>query len=103
MDAEAHEPTDPHAGEDAPPLSLGRLRAAFAEMFRTPAGAASSGDRAGSSDQRDAEVDDAVTPEGILEALLFVGAADDAPISAGRIAAAIRGVTPDDVPAIADR
>lgn len=102
MDTEANEPTDPPNGEDAPPLSLARLRAAFAQMFSTPAG----DDGAPASyaaDEPRGDEDDAVTPEGILEALLFVGAPDDAPIPAERIAGAIRGVEPEDVPAIADR
>jgi len=46
---------------------------------------------------------DAVTPDGVVEALLFVGREDARPLSAEELAAGIRGVEPTDVPAIVER
>ena len=67
----------PDSDPDPPVLSIGRLRAAFARMLSGPAGKATAPDP------------DAVTPEGIAEALLFVGSADGRPAPPERIAQAI--------------
>lgn len=61
-----------------------RLRAAFARML-------------GDSADEPAPKADAVTPEGIIEAALFVGQPDGAPLSAEQLAAVTRDVTPNDV------
>ncbi|QDT67152.1 Segregation and condensation protein B [Planctomycetes bacterium MalM25] len=79
--------------EAAAPLSANRLRAAFARMFGKP------GD-----DDDDAPIEsvspaalDAVTPEGVVEALLFVGRPEGEAIDAERLASAIRDTTPDEI------
>lgn len=73
------------------PLSMQRLRAAFARML---------GDKEESA--RSATAATGPTPEGIVEAALFVGSHDDAPLSAERLAGVMRDVTPDEVRAHID-
>lgn len=46
---------------------------------------------------------EAVTPEAIVEALLFVGHADGSPVSAEEIAAAIRDHAPEEIPPLVER
>jgi segregation and condensation protein B len=76
---------------DAPAtLPMSRLRAAFARMLDNPSAAVASPDP------------DAVTPEGIVEAILFVGRADDAAITAEEIAAVIRDVSAEEVARLID-
>lgn len=76
------------ASENAPPVTMSRLRAAFARMLGKPADSLAP-PSAGAS------------PEGIVEALLFVGRADGAPLTAEELAGAMRDVTPQEVEAIA--
>lgn len=85
---------DPAASTDADeagPASMSRLRAAFARMLDKPSTVVA------------APETDAVTPEGIVEAVLFVGRPDDAPITAEEIAAIIRDVSADEVDGLVDR
>ncbi|TWT99887.1 Segregation and condensation protein B [Botrimarina colliarenosi] len=72
-------------------LPMSRLRAAFERMLDKPSNASPAPDP------------DAVTPEGIVEAVLFVGRSDDAPISAEAIAAVIRDVSAADVDTLIER
>ena len=85
----------PAAEEDAAPLSLARLQDAFAQMLGSPAEAADA--------VAPAPADDAVTPEGIVEAMLFVGRPGGAALTAEEIAEAIRDVSPGEVHEIAER
>lgn len=86
------------ANEPAAPLSLARLKDAFARMLGAPAA-----DNADAADAPPAGDPTAVTPEGIVEALLFVGRPDDAPLSADEIAELIRDVSPEEVDRIVER
>lgn len=120
---DAHDGTDAHdatAGNPSP-LSLSRLREAFAEMLDPQADAASgeSGRRlrsaGASTDNRPASddppqvvVDDAaaplpdpceISPRSVVEAMLFVGYSDNRPLSAREMAAALRGVSPTEIDA----
>lgn len=88
--------TDPATTTDASadpsaPLSLTRLRAAFARMLGKPE---SDGPRPDAG---------AATPEGIVEAVLFVGRAQDAPVAPEEIAAVIRDVDADEVDTLVDQ
>ncbi len=98
---------DPPAAERrASPLSLSRLRDAFATMLGnrptddSPAreAAKSPRDKASSSDFA---VDGpcAINPRSVVESMLFVGRPDNGPISARELAAAMRGVSPAEIEA----
>ncbi len=76
------------------PLSASRLRAAFARMLGKP-----SDDGAASETESPSPRDEAVTPAGIVEALLFVGQPDGLGRSAEALAATIRDTTPAEVEA----
>lgn len=85
--------------EAAAPLSANRLRAAFARMFGKPG-----------EDERDGPVEpvspaalDAVTPEGVVEALLFVGRPGGEGMDAERLASAIRDTKPDEIGPLVER
>jgi segregation and condensation protein B len=92
-----------------PPLSLGRLRDAFAAMLRpaaesqdasglrsTPSGLADSRHPIADSNQADSVE---INPRSVIEAMLFVGRPDNGAISARELAAAMRGVSPAEVDA----
>lgn len=72
-------------------LPMSRLRAAFARMLDNPSATIATPDP------------DAVTPEGIVEAVLFVGRTDDTAITAEEIAAVIRDVSAEEVAGLVDR
>ncbi|MEM6799330.1 MAG: SMC-Scp complex subunit ScpB [Planctomycetota bacterium] len=80
-------PTD--AGDS--PLSLKRLTAAFAQMLGAPQQAA--------EDQTPSPAPDPceISPQSIVEAVLFVGAGEDRPHTAERLAAAMRDISPSEV------
>lgn len=68
--------------------------------------ATTSGDVDEPDDEADAATEStavAITPESILQAILFVGRSDGRPIAASDLAAAMRGVDPGEIPAIAAR
>ncbi|MDP6467709.1 MAG: SMC-Scp complex subunit ScpB [Pirellulaceae bacterium] len=92
-------------------ISLDALTAAYAglvgggEVARSnnPAVAADSSQSPKEQDEADepkpgeAEADEHVSPLGILEAVLFVGNAENTPLTAKRIAALMRGVSPREI------
>jgi segregation and condensation protein B len=99
---------------DPSPLSLNRLRDAFAAMLRPPdeegsRAEASPRDSIGRRREADSPdpwpdpVDDddrcKVGPRAVVEAMLFVGRPDNGPMSARELAAALRGVSPAEVDA----
>ena len=103
-----------HRPADEPresPLSLSRLREAFAAMLGGQE--AGSGERgAGSGEpenlrtpgslppaQRDAPCE--INPRSVVESMLFVGRPDNGPMSARELAAAMRGVSPTEIEAAA--
>lgn len=78
--------------ESSAPLSLSRLTAAFAKML-------------GGSGEKPKEAlapVEVATPEAIVEAMLFVGRQDDAPLTAEEIAEPIRDVSAAEVEQIVD-
>jgi segregation and condensation protein B len=90
------------AADDESPLSLRRLRSAFAAMLRPgPAqdgvdGQAPSGNGdSGTPQHEPCETN----PRSIAEAMLFVGRPDGGPMSARELAAAMRGVSPLEIDA----
>ncbi|MEO0530379.1 MAG: SMC-Scp complex subunit ScpB [Planctomycetota bacterium] len=80
------------------PLSLERLRSAFARMLGD-----GGDDPASDSTLRIVPDPDVVTPEGIVEALLFVGRGDGGRLTAEEMAESIRDVSPDEVHDIVER
>jgi segregation and condensation protein B len=89
---------------DAPPLSLNRLRAAFAQMLGTDEQGARSTEQGVSSapsPQPPAPTADPceISPRSIVEAMLFVGRPDGQAFSAREMAAAMRGVSPAEIEA----
>jgi segregation and condensation protein B len=102
------------ANAESPPLSLSRLRAAFAQMLgtdeqgalhgesstgSTEQGAHQSKRRLAPSPQPPAPNTDPceISPRTIVEAMLFVGRADGEPFTAREMAAAMRGVSPGEI------
>lgn len=103
-----HEPASPDASSAASagptegPLSLKRLTAAFAEMLGARPSASSDDDApAPAGDPCD------ISPESIVEAVLFVGGANDADptvcLTAERLASEMRNVTPEEVGAAIEK
>ncbi len=97
--------TDPSAQT---PLSLGRLREAFAAMLGPPTDDAAAGPDAAADDATlvvaDQPADDGrdpceISPRSVVEAMLFVGRPDGRPLSARELAAAMRGVSPREIDA----
>ena len=85
------------------PLSLSRLREAFAAMLGEQ-GAGGREQGAGSSAQDELPtprsslpVPCEVNPRSVVEAILFVGRPDNRPLSARELAAAMRGVSPGEI------
>lgn len=91
------------------PLSLGQLRAAFAEMLGTePDAEASPVDKAtetkqavvvGKDDQVALHDPCEINPRSVVEAMLFVGRPEGAALTARELAAAMRGVSPTEIDA----
>jgi segregation and condensation protein B len=86
------------------PLSLSRLRDAFAAMLgNRRADDAPTRDAAKSSRDKSSSTDSAVdgpceiNPQSVVESVLFVGRPDNGPISARELAAAMRGVSPAEI------
>jgi segregation and condensation protein B len=96
------------AQADQPPLSLSRLREAFAQMLGTSQGADfNPPDEMNSAEHRvpdgalgaNAQIPCEVNPRSVVEALLFVGRPDNGGTSARELAAVMRGVSPKEVDA----
>jgi len=106
---EATSPGHQEADEGQSPLSLGRLRAAFAQML----GDGSADDSSvaaevtvpnrttlpASTDHGSDQDSCEISPRTIVEAMLFVGRADGGSISAREMAAAMGGVSPAEIDA----
>lgn len=89
---------DPPADSAAAPapLSISRLTAAFAKMLGSPAGENAEEPTKPTGEQ--APVQPAgVTPQGIIEAMLFVGQTNNEPFAAEEIAATMRDVSAEEV------
>lgn len=89
---------------DGSPLSLSRLREAFAAMLGAPAAEEANGSRVSPELETRRHGETAVhpceiNPRSIVEALLFVGRPDNAAISGRELAAAMRGVSPSEIEA----
>jgi segregation and condensation protein B len=112
----ANAPAAPRGAEQSP-LSLSRLRAAFAEMLgadeqeadapRSDVGTEqginpTSGDPSGQAPSASLRGSDPceISPRAVIEAMLFVGRPDDSPFSAREMAAAMRGVSPAEIEAV---
>jgi segregation and condensation protein B len=88
------------------PLSLSRLREAFAAMLGE--GASRSEERGASGEQaeklapRNSPLTPPceISPRSVAEAMLFVGRPDNGPLSARELAAAMRGVSPKEIEAV---
>jgi segregation and condensation protein B len=103
--------TQKSAGEqaDQSPLSLSRLREAFAQMLGSSQGADSNPPADAGSPQRGSPADNSfgrncntpceVNPRSVVEALLFVGRPDNGGTSARELAAVMRGVSPTEIDA----
>jgi segregation and condensation protein B len=105
-------PTSQPAGDDGPvnapsesPLSLSRLRDAFAAMLGGPkeekpaAGSRVSPKLGDGSFGETAPRSCEVNARTVVEAMLFVGRPDNGPLSARELAAAMRGVSPSEIEA----
>lgn len=100
-----HEENASTENSNESPLSLSRLRQAFAAMLGEQ-GEASGGGGVGTAHQR-ATTDGGrcppygceVNPRSVVEAILFVGRPDNRAMSARELAAAMRGVSPGEVDA----
>ncbi|MEX2316765.1 MAG: SMC-Scp complex subunit ScpB [Pirellulales bacterium] len=99
----------PLAESGESPLSLRRLRDVFAAMLKPQEGHPPStvGSRQEqSADGRQPAADGhssdpcEISPRSVVEAMLFVGRPDDAPMTARELAAAMRGVSPNEVDAV---
>jgi segregation and condensation protein B len=96
----------PNASDDRP-LSLNRLREAFAEMLspHPPSGAAPAANQERDPDDGEevatgAEHDPCeICPRSVVEAMLFVGRPDNHSLSSRELAAAMRGVSPGEIDA----
>jgi segregation and condensation protein B len=110
------EPAEPAKGANAEssPLSLSRLRAAFAQMLGTDeqgsrrgeSSTGSTGQGANQSKRQSAPSPHSpassadpceISPRTIVEAMLFVGRADGEPFTAREMAAAMRSVSPGEI------
>jgi segregation and condensation protein B len=109
------EPKRPQPGPEQSPLSLSRLRAAFAQMLGSSelggsqqgAGSKEQGTKPSNNKKTVASPQSVVTapdpceigPRTVVEAMLFVGRPDNSPFSARELAAAMRGVSPAEIDA----
>lgn len=101
----------PSGNSNSSPLTLNRLRAAFAQMLGADpdhaAAAADNPDSQRKTKSRPGVEFQTITaperceisPRTVVEAMLFVGRADDRPFSARELAAAMRGVSPAEIEA----
>jgi segregation and condensation protein B len=94
----------PSPAAEQSPLSLSRLRAAFAQMLGTEvpvAGSREHGDNRTPGSLLPAPCSDPceINPRTVVEAMLFVGRPEDAPFTAREMAAAMRGVSPAEIDA----
>ena len=99
----------PKPAAEQSPLSLNRLRAAFAQMLGTDepgtgspgAGSKEQGASPTPIPQPTAPYSDPceINPRTVVEATLFVGRPDNTPFSARELAAAMRGVSPGEIDA----
>jgi segregation and condensation protein B len=86
-----------------PPLSLSRLRDAFASMLGTKTEKPATTSRQVDSEVEDDEAVEApsraceINARTVVEAMLFVGRPDNGPISARELAVAMRGVSPGEI------
>ena len=84
------------------PLSLSRLRDAFAAMLGEESQESSAESRAPEVGDAARVIDHAaceINPRSVVEAMLFVGRPDNRPLSARELAAAMRGVSPGEIDA----
>lgn len=95
----------PDASDDRP-LSLNRLREAFAEMLAPPDGARAADQNSVQDDVPSGEGEAGpshdpceICPRSVVEAMLFVGRPDNHSLSARELAAAMRGVSPSEIDA----
>ncbi len=101
--------TDNPVSEDQS-LSLDRLSKAFAQLMGDqprvpPADREGTDESAGErSPEEPSEVEPTpVTPQGIVEAILFVGHPDNRPLTAREIASHVQGISPDEVTQIVEQ
>jgi segregation and condensation protein B len=83
------------------PLSLSRLREAFAAMLRDKAGSVERGARSEKKNtlapRSSTPATCEINPRSVVEALLFVGRPDNGAFSSRELAAAMRGVSPAEI------
>ncbi len=88
-------------------MSLEKLKNAFAAMLgKTPDSASSATHKAAGEEPSEggpAPQSVEITPEMILEGMLFVGRPDNQPLTRDEAASLIRGVTPDEVDRLVDQ
>jgi len=77
-------------------MSLDELSQAFSAIEHPSASVASVGDAPGADKRASGEVQE-ITPNKVLEAILFVGQPDNQPLESRAIAAIIRSISPDEV------
>ncbi len=86
------------------PLSLTRLRAAFAQMLGADAKESTAQNDAAATTRVQPPIlapdPCEINPHTVVEAMLFVGRPDDQPFSAREMAAAMRGVSPGEIAAV---
>ena len=94
-------PTEAQPADEAQELSLDKLSNAFAGMLGAPVEEAddvADDQDADAGDQREeAEPAVAISPQSILEAMLFVGSPENRPLSSKQAAELMRGVEPGEV------
>jgi segregation and condensation protein B len=91
---------DATARDAESPLSLSRLRAAFAQMLGG-GDQQGAGSKKGQGDVTAPNADPCeISPRTVVEAMLFVGRSDGGSISAREMAAAMRGVSPAEIEAV---
>jgi segregation and condensation protein B len=95
MPTKSSQPDESSEPQREGPLSLSRLREAFAAMLG----------EGGREPEVDRSADDVrqtaceINPRSVVEAMLFVGRPDNGPLSARELAAAMRGVSPKEIEA----
>jgi segregation and condensation protein B len=98
----AKEAAAPAPAAEQSPLSLNRLRAAFAQMLGTEQQATKSKEPGANPTPRSVpptSISDPceINPRTVVEATLFVGRPDNTPFSSRELAAAMRGVSPTEI------
>ncbi len=98
----AHQSAEPSRES---PLSLSRLREAFAAMLGEPAAKYKDRDETAKGENEPSNSNSnlssacEINPHSVVEAMLFVGRPDNGPISARELAGAMRGVSPAEIKA----